>query len=108
MMFKKLAQKLSLDRQKYSNAAINPLEVDFDDRKKDFLNKLTRSAVNLYERNCDVKKFSKLVLSDPENDSHNRLMNELFKQGVIDPADEIRLEQLSDNRKFLKDLGLID
>ncbi|MFQ8626807.1 MAG: hypothetical protein ACLSA2_10335 [Candidatus Gastranaerophilaceae bacterium] len=66
MMFKKLAQKLNKDRQKLSSAAINPLEVDFDDRKSVFLDKLTRTAVNMYERKCDIKNFSKLVLSDPE------------------------------------------
>ena len=73
MMFKKLAQKLNKDRQKLSSAAINPLEVDFDDRKSVFLDKLTRTAVNMYERKCDIKNFSKLVLSDPENDSHNKI-----------------------------------
>lgn len=58
MMFKKLAQKLNKDRQKLSSAAINPLEVDFDDRKSVFLDKLTRTAVNMYERKCDIKNFS--------------------------------------------------
>lgn len=107
-MFKKLAQKLILERERRSSAAINPLEVDFDDRKKDFLKKLTNSAINMYERNCDIKNFSKLVLSDPKNTSHDRLMSELFRQGVIDPLEDEKLMQLSDNRKFLRDLGLTD
>lgn len=37
MMFKKLAPKLNKDKQKFSSAAINPLEVDFDDKKVFFL-----------------------------------------------------------------------
>lgn len=37
MMFKKLAQKLSLERQKHNSVATNPLSVDFDDRKAFFL-----------------------------------------------------------------------
>lgn len=107
-MFKKLAQKLIQERQKHSNAATNPLNVDFDDKKKLFLNKLTKSTVDMYERHCDVKNFSRLVLSDPENNSHDRLMNELFAQGVIDPAEDEKLLKLSDNSRFLRDLGLLD
>ena len=108
MMFKKLAKKLNKDRQKLSSAAINPLEVDFDDRKSVFLDKLTRTAVNMYERKCDIKNFSKLVLSDPENDSHNKIMDELFSKGIIDASDDEKLLELSDNSRFLRDLGLID
>lgn len=107
-MFKKLAQKLIQEREKRSGAATNPLEVDFDNRKHVFLNKLTKSAVDMYERKCDIRNFSKLVLSNPENTSHNRLVDELFKQGVIDPADEEKLFELSDNSRFLRDLGLLD
>lgn len=38
MMFKKLAQKLNKDRQKFSSAAINPLElVDCDEQERRFI-----------------------------------------------------------------------
>lgn len=108
MMFKKLVQKLNIEKQKHTNAAINPLEVDFEGRKSVFLDKLTRTAVNMYEKKCDIKNFSKLVLSDPENNSHNQLVDELFSKGVIDSSDDEKLLELSDNTRFLKDLGLID
>ena len=107
-MIKKLAQKLSLERQKHNSVATNPLSVDFDDRKSIFLDKLTKTAVNMYERNCDIKNFSKLVLSNPENDSHNKIMDELFSRGVVDPSDDERLLELSENSRFLRDLGLIE
>ncbi len=106
-MFKKLAQKLYSDRQKYSSAATNPLSVDFE--KNQFLNKLTKRTVDLFEKNSDIKKFSKLVLSDPENQSHNDIVDELFsKNNIIDPFEDEKLMRLSDNEKFLRDLGLID
>lgn len=108
MMFKKLAQKLNIEKKKYSNAAINPLEVDFEGRKSVFLDKLTRTAVNMYERKSDIKKFTKLTLSNPENDSHNKIMDELFAKGVIDVSDDEKLMELSDNSRFLRDLGLIE
>ena len=107
-MFKKLAQKLSLEREKHNSVATNPLSVDFDDRRSVFLNKLTKTAVNLYERNCDVINFTKLALSNPENQSHNEIMDELFSQGVIDPSDDEKLMELSNNSRFLRDLGLIE
>ena len=107
-MFKKLAQKLSLEREKHSSVATNTLNVDFDDRRSVFLNKLTKTAVNLYERNCDVRNFTKLALSNPENQSHNEIMDELFSQGVIDPSDDEKLMELSNNSRFLRDLGLIE
>ncbi len=108
MMFKKLVQKLNIEKERVSSASINPIDVDFDGRKQDFLSKLTKNALNLYEKKCDIKNFTKLALSDPENTSHNEIVNELFRKGVIDPADDEKLLELSDNRRFLKDLGLID
>ena len=100
-IIKKLAQKLVQEREKQTSLATNPIE-----DKNVFLNKMTHSALNLYERKCDVKNFSKLVLSDPENESQNRIMAELFASGVKDPFEESKLIQLSDNKRFLRELGL--
>lgn len=108
MVFKKLAKKLSLERQKRSSAVTNPLEIDFDSKESLFLNKLSQNTVNLYERQSDIKNFSELVLSDPENNSHNKLVEELIAQGVIDYGDDEKLLELSDNRRFLRDLGLTE
>ena len=63
MMFKKLAQKLAADREKYSSVALNPINADFDERKKTLLNKMSENVVNMYERQADIKKFTKLALS---------------------------------------------
>ena len=106
MIFKKLAQKLSIEHEQKSKDMINPIDVDFDSRKSAFLNKLTRSALDMYERKCDIKNFSKLVLSDPENTSHNDIVHDLFSKGIIDPSEDEKLLELSDNRRFLRDLGL--
>jgi len=109
-MFKKLAQKLNIEKKKsiVKGAMINPIDVDFDSKTSVFLNKLTKQAVNLYEKKCDIKNFSKLVLSDMHNNSHNEIMNELFEKGVIDPFEDEKLADLSNNSKFLKDLGLLE
>ena len=108
MINKPKSNGVSEIREKHNSVATNPLSVDFDDRRSVFLNKLTKTAVNLYERNCDVRNFTKLALSNPENQSHNEIMDELFSQGVIDPSDDEKLMELSNNSRFLRDLGLIE
>lgn len=91
-----------------SSAAINPIDVDFDSRKSVFLDKLTKNAINLYEKQSDIKNFSKLVLSDPENTSHFDIMDNLFANGLADPTEDEKFAELSDNKRFLRDLGLSD
>lgn len=105
-MFKKLAQKLAQDRERHTSLATNPLSVDFEGRKNVFLNKMTHSALDMYERKSDIKHFSQLVTSNPENDSHNRIMDELFASGVKDPFADEGVFSLSENKRFLRDLGL--
>ena len=87
---------------------IKPIDVNFDISKNEFLDNLTKHAVKLYEKKCDIKNFSKLVLSNPENTSHNELVEELFQKGVIDPLEDEKLEKLADNSRFLRDLGLLE
>ena len=106
-VFKKLAQKLSADRERIVSLSSNP--INCQNREQIFLNKMTKNAVNLYEKQADIKKFTNLVLSDPENDSHNKLVDALFSHGIVNISEEDeKLSKLSDNTRFLKDLGLID
>lgn len=108
-MFKKLVSKMNNQRkQKAIQGMLNPLACDFDENKNEFLDKLSRQAIQMFEKKCDIKNFSKLVLSDPENTSHIEMTQEMIKQGkIVDPFEDEKLAQLADNEKFLKDLGLI-
>jgi hypothetical protein len=68
---------------------------------------LSRHALGLYERQSDINNFKKLVLSDPENQSHNEIVDNLFKkQGISNPFSDEALFELSENKRFLEDLGL--
>lgn len=108
-LFKKLSEKFSTKNKKSAaNGMIKPIDVNFDTSKNEFLEGLSKRAVKLYEKQHDIKKFSQLVLSDPENNSHNELVDNLFKNGTFDPLEDEKLEKLSDNRRFLRDLGLLD
>ena len=62
----------------------------------------------MFERQCDIKNFSKLALSDMDNISHNEIMQEMFNKGVVDPFEDEKLAELANNEKFLKDLGLTE
>lgn len=108
-MFKKLALKLNIKQKKVAIQGMkNPISSDFDISKNEFLDELTKHAVKMYAQKCDINQFSKLVTSNPEDNSHNAIMQELFKQGVVDPFEDEKLAQLSDNGRFLRDLGLSD
>lgn len=108
-LFKQLSKRLNKNSKKVSvQGMIKPIDVDFDLSKNEFLDNLSKHALKLYEKKCDVSNFTKLVLSDPENTSHNDLVNDLFKQNVKDPLENQKLAELADNEKFLRDLGLLD
>ncbi len=104
VMFKKLAQQLKAQNaENKCSLASSPIQKT----ENPFLKNLSKHALNLYERKTDVKNFTKLVLSNPENLSHNQIMDNLFRCGdVIDPFEESKLFDLSDNEHFLRDLGL--
>ena len=104
-MFKKLALQLKLANEKNKNIT-SPFSEELKKKKNEFLKGLSKKAVELYEKQKDIKKFTKLVLSDPENLSHNKYVDELFENG--DPFVDDKLAHLADNKKLLKDLGLID
>ena len=107
-MFKKLAQQLKkeITRKQYYSVSLPFGDVFLTD-KNEYYKKLSEKALDLYERKSEVKKITDLVLSDSENTSHNDLMQNLFESGVSDPLEDLKLEQLADNQKFLKDLGLL-
>lgn len=108
-LFKQLSEKLNLTKKKASNQGmIRPIDVDFDLSKNEFLDSMSKHALKLYEKQCDIKNFTKLVLSDPENTSHNKIVEDLFKNGAKDPLENEKLTQLAENSKLLKDLGLLD
>ena len=106
-IFDKISEKLSLKVTKNGSSHVtNPSCFEKYASDNQFLNKLSAHALNLYEKKCDIKNFTKLVLSDPENTSHNKLVEELFKDKVLDPLEEKIIKELADNEALRRDLGL--
>ena len=105
LMLKKLLQQLK-SQSFGSSFAVSPIEQAKEKNKRDFLKKLSQQALNLYDRQTDINRFTELALSNPENSSHNEIMSELFNRGVDDFGDENEIYKLIDNDRFRKDLGL--
>ncbi len=107
-MLKKFVLQLNnLKKQKAASGMSNPIEQS-SVQNNEFLDGLSKRAVEMFEKQCDIKNFSKLVLSDPENTSHNALMQEMIREGKIkDPFEDQKLAELADNERFLRDLGLM-
>ena len=107
-MFRKLVSKFSnQNKQKAVQGMINPILAGYEPKKNVFLDGLSKRALEMYQKKCDIKNFTQLAMSDPENTSHIEMMQERFNEGVIDPFEDEKLAQLADNKKFLRDLGLL-
>ena len=104
-MFKKLVKQLREEKVVNSDNRVTlPIESLKNQAKINFLKNLSKHALNMYERKTDINNFTRLALSDPENTSHNQIVDELF--GGKNPLSDEALFDLSENKRFLDDLGL--
>ena len=67
---------------------------------------ISMSAIEMFQRDCDINKFNKIAMSNPEDLSHLDKMNELFSQGVVDVFEDDVLSSLVTNSKLWDDLEL--
>lgn len=68
---------------------------------------LTKQALNLYTRKNDIKNFTKLALSNPEDKSHNDIITKLFNnKSITDALDNNNIKSLSENQRLFEDLGI--
>lgn len=67
---------------------------------------ISSEAVNLYEKEQDVKKFTNLAMSDPTDLSHEEIIANLFSKGVLDPLADDVIARLSENENLLNDVSL--
>lgn len=100
-MFEKLVSQLKTKKEQNScNVATSPFCEQNCQAQKTFLKSLSERALNLYQKKTDIKNFTKLAMSNPEDSSHN----DLVKEKELDEFD--LLFDLSNNEEFLKDLDL--
>lgn len=82
---------------------LNPYEKSKDNLLIDQLD-ISSDAMTLYEKYRDIKQFTNLVLSDPEDSSHNSIVASQIQEGVIDISDEEIVDSLFNNPNFFEDL----
>ena len=66
---------------------------------------ISKDAIKLYEMEKDVKSFTKLAMSAPEDDVQTEaMMQTLFSKGVVDIDDSDIWAQLSQNDDLISDI----
>jgi len=97
----------ALKRKNASVVHISPFDKDATAERNTFLKRLSEHALNLYQKKSDIKKFTELATSDPNDLSHNDLVNELAQEDeILRALSDGDLFDLFDNENFLKDLDL--
>jgi len=67
---------------------------------------ISKSAIELFQKDCDIKKFNKIAMSDLGDLSHLDRMQELFSQGVVDVFEDDVISQIANSPKLWDDLEL--
>ena len=66
---------------------------------------ISSNAIQLFQKDCDIKKFNQIATSDTEDLSHIELMKELFQNGVVDAYEDDIFSELVNNSKLWDDLA---
>lgn len=65
---------------------------------------ISSNALELFQKDLDIKKFNQVAMSDSEDLSHLERMQELFSTGVVDVFEDDVLNELVSNSKLWNDL----
>ena len=66
---------------------------------------ISANAMQLFQKDLDIKKFAKIAAENPEDLSYMEQMQNLFAEGVVDPFEEDVLSKLVTNSKLWDDLN---
>ncbi len=66
---------------------------------------ISANAMQLFQKDLDIRKFTKIASQNPEDISYLEQMQELFSQGVVDPFEDDVLSELAGNLKLWDDLN---
>lgn len=65
---------------------------------------ISKEAFTLYQRDLDIKKFTALAMSNPEDTSHNLLVAQNVFNSMDTDFENSLIEGLIKNRTFLEDI----
>jgi hypothetical protein len=103
------SSSLDSNRIGVSGVTTNPINNPYKNIDKSLLideTAVSNEAVNLYQKEQDVKQFNSLAMSNPEDMSHEEIIANLFNSGASDPLSDEMAGKLSGNQRLLDDLGL--
>ena len=66
---------------------------------------ISANAMELFQKDLDIKKFTKIAMENPEDISYLEKMQKLFSNGVVDPFEKEVLSELVTNSKLWDDLN---
>ncbi len=66
---------------------------------------ISANAMQLFQRDLDIRKFAKIASENPEDISYLEQMRDLFSEGVVDPFEDDVLSELVTNSKLWDDLN---
>ena len=67
---------------------------------------ISANAMELFQKDCDIRKFNQIAMSDSDDFSHLERMKELFADGIIDAYEDDVISELLNNEKLWSDLEL--
>ena len=67
---------------------------------------ISSNAMQLFQKDLDIKKFTKIATENPEDISYLSRMRELFDDGVVDVFEDDVFSELVSNTKLWDDLDL--
>lgn len=97
----------NLFQHKHNNNIINLAAVRAKLQKNNYTSpEITSGVIELFQKDLDINRFTRIAISDRNNTSHNERMQEVFKEGVIDTFEDNILSNLATNQKLWNDIGL--
>ena len=107
-MLKRLVENISTNNLKSTHSLTSNPMLENDK----YLRQLSKHALKLFERKKDIEKFTKLAISEPNDEYDEQQLEKLLKQGLI-PASLIvedveDVEDLAENEEFWDDIDFDD
>lgn len=91
-----------------SGVVTNPINNPYKNIDRNLLideTAISDEAVNLYQKEQDIKQFNNLAMSNPEDLSHEEIIAGLFKSGASDLFSDETMQELSGNEQLLGDIS---
>lgn len=91
-----------------SGVVTNPIHSPYKNIDKNLLideTAISDEAVILYEKEQDIQKFNSLAMSNPDDLTHEEIVEGLFSKGITDPFSNEVIGAVASNKQLIEDLS---